>query len=133
MLAELVALVGHTVLCHEQRQLVAAPETLQCKLEMIGLHCPAEIIWRRLRVVYAVAIDTITKVIINGNVITLPHHLAQEIIVLEELHHPRCRSAKPGVVARVGVGRILGHRHLKAPALSVEDFGYLVVCVGKVA
>ena len=88
LLAELVALVGHAVLCHEQRQLVAAPETLQCKLEMIGLHCPAEIIWRGLRVVYAVAIDTIAKVIINGNVITLPHHLAQEIIILAELHHP---------------------------------------------
>ena len=71
---------------------------------MIGLHCPAEIIWRRLGVVYAVAIDAITKVIINGNVITLPHHLAQEIIILEELHHPRRRSAEPGVVARVGVG-----------------------------
>ena len=76
LLAELVALVGHAVLRHEQRQLVAAPETLQCKLEMIGLHRPAEIIWRRLGIVDAIAIDTITKVIINGNVVALPHHLA---------------------------------------------------------
>jgi len=32
LLAELVALVGYAILCHEQRQLIAAPETLKRKL-----------------------------------------------------------------------------------------------------